>query len=110
MTNYTPRQKRLIRERFFRWVVNSSTGKRLDWKRAANTLKEVTGIWIDDETLRQNFNPVSAKKRKPPREFTDPSRYTALHGFLTSDMIGYLTDSELKTEPPPQAVLAILMN
>lgn len=106
---YSPRQKRLLKERFYRWAINTSTGTRVEWRRVASELKKITGIEIDDESLRQNFAPVSARSGKRPRDFYDPARYAALHHFLINPQINYLHEFEFSTESPPSAALAIAL-
>lgn len=107
MKTLTPETKRLIKERFYRWVINSSDGKRLGWSRASERLKEITGVDIAPETLRQNFKPVSIKSGKTRREFSDPKRYEAIFQFLTDARINYMTEQELILAPSVSVAAAV---
>lgn len=108
--DYSPSQRRLLKSRFYRWVLNSSLGKRLDWKRAASYLEVILGVKIPHETLRQNIQPVSRKSGKPRREFTDPKRFEALYDFLIHEDIGYLTTREFENTLPKPASVAITLD
>lgn len=94
---YSKRQERLLKERFYRWVLNAcaSSEKKLNWEMAARELGNITGVNIPAESLRQNIMPKNRKAGQPPRRFSDPARFQALHRFLIHESIRYLSDNEL---------------
>lgn len=103
MDDYTTHQRRLIKERFFRWVLNSSTGSQLNWRNASEVLKTTTGFEIREERLRRNFRPVSKAAERPKADFKDVEVYRALHRFLKHPKVRYLTDSQLFAPSAPAA-------
>lgn len=109
LPTYSPRQRRLLKERFFRWIVDESPGSQLLWQKAAERLCKITGLEVPAETLRQNFEPVSQDLGKPRREFKDPARWEALYRFLTSDEVNYLKAHEFWTEAPTHVTLALAL-
>lgn len=103
LNEYTTHQRRLIKERFYRWVLNNSTGSQLNWRNASEMLKTITGFEINDERLRKNFKPVSKAAGRPKSDFRDVKVYRALHRFLKHPTVCYLTDSQLFAPSAPAA-------
>ena len=105
-----PRARRLLKQRFYQWVLDQAKGNRnrLGWDAASDTLQKYTGVRIPAETLRQNFKPASSKSGKPPRHFNDVERWRAIFEFLTSDAVGYLEAEELTAACTPLACFRAL--
>ncbi|PUB90889.1 MAG: hypothetical protein DBP01_05185 [gamma proteobacterium symbiont of Ctena orbiculata] len=99
---YTAGQERLIKARFYRWVLHKRGGK---WEQVSEDLEIATGCKIPGETLRQNIRPTNKKAGIPSRSFQDPKRLQALCDFVTA--AGYLKHEELNRDTGYDALSAM---